>query len=359
MSEPVLKGNEKKYVNEALDEGWISSKGKFIERFENEFSKYIGTKHGVAVNNGTSALHLALMALDIKAKDEVILPSLTSIACPNAITYVGAKPVFCDIDENTWCISPDLIEQKITKKTKAIMPVHLYGYPCDMNAIKEIADENDLFIVEDAAEAHGAEYNGKKVGSLSDISCFSFYGNKIITTGEGGMCLTDNKDLDYKMKVLRNQGTEKFKHEYYYKKMGNNFRMTNLQAAIGCAQLEQIDKFLKRREEISEIYSQELEEFIIERKDSYRVKEVCWYYSALFSKTSLNREKIIRLLKNKNIETRRFFYPLHKLPQFNCSYNLPKADSISESGLNLPTNLKHSNEDIYKITREIRKLHKG
>ena len=199
IAEPCLGKEELSNVIEAVKSGWISSKGKFIEAFEENFARYCGVKYGVATSNGTVALHLALKALDVRMSDEIIVPTLAFIAVANAVTYCNAKPVFVDSHSEYWCIYPDKIEEKITPKTKAIIPVHLYGHPCDMNAVMDIAEDHNLYVIEDAAEAHGAECKGKKVGGLGDISIFSFYGNKIITTGEGGMCLTNNEELAEKM----------------------------------------------------------------------------------------------------------------------------------------------------------------
>ncbi|NQU99168.1 MAG: DegT/DnrJ/EryC1/StrS aminotransferase family protein, partial [Parcubacteria group bacterium] len=240
VSKPSLGREELNNVMEAIKSSWISSKGKFITEFEENFAEYCGVKYGIATANGTVALHLALKALKISKGDEVIVPDLTFIATANVVTYCNAKPIFIDSNPDYWCIDPEKIEEKITTKTKAIIPVHLYGHPCDMDAITKIAKKYGLYVIEDAAEAHGAGYKGKKVGSFGDISCFSFYGNKIITTGEGGMCLTNNQKLAERMKILRDHGMSPDKR-YWYDVIGFNYRMTNIQAAIGVAQLKKID----------------------------------------------------------------------------------------------------------------------
>ena len=232
LAQPQLSGNEYKYLMDAFLSTWISSIGSYISRFEETFSNYCGVKYGIATSNGTTALHLALSALDIGSGDEVIVPDITFAATINAVLYTGAVPVIVDVEEDSWCIDPDEIEKAITPKTKAIIPVHIYGQPCNMDAICAIARKNNLYIIEDCAEAHGAEWKNGKVGSFGIISCFSFFGNKVITTGEGGMCITDSIELNEKMRILRDHGMSR-KKKYYHEVIGFNYRMTNLQAAIG------------------------------------------------------------------------------------------------------------------------------
>ena len=243
---PNLNGNEFKYLTDAFLSTWISSSGKYIDKFESEFSSYSDCTYGVTVSNGTVALHLALVALGISEGDEVIIPDLTFAATINAVLHANATPVIVDIGKDSWCISPDEIKKAITSKTKAIIPVHLYGQPCDMGAIMKIAKKYNLKVIEDCAEAHGAMYGDKKVGSFGDIGCFSFYGNKVITTGEGGMCTTNNSELNNKMRILRDHGMSATKR-YWHDIVGYNYRMTNLQAAIGLAQLERIEDIHKNR----------------------------------------------------------------------------------------------------------------
>ena len=239
-----LNGNELLYVTEAIKSTWISSSGKFITQFESMFAEFCSTNHAVATSNGTTALHLAIESLNIGSGDEVIVPSLTFAATANAILHSGATPVFVDSLNYHWNIDPEKISGAITPKTKAILAVHLYGHPCDMTQIMKIAKKYNLFVIEDCAEATGATINGEKVGSIGDIGCFSFFGNKIITTGEGGMCITNNADLNERMRLLRDHGMDKSK-KYWHTEIGYNYRMTNLNAAIGVAQMEQIDLFLK------------------------------------------------------------------------------------------------------------------
>ena len=357
VAEPEIGEEELRNVVEAVKSGWISSKGEFIEKFERSFSKYIGVKHGVATSNGTVALHLALVALGIGQGDEVIVPDLTFAATINAVLYTGATPVIVDIDPNYWCIDPSKLEDAITPRTKAMIAVHLYGHPCDMDAIVEIAEKHDLYVIEDAAEAHGAEYKGRKVGSFGEISCFSFYGNKIITTGEGGMCLTNDDELAEKMKILRDHGMSPRKR-YWHDSIGFNYRMTNLQAAIGLAQLGKIEKFLEKKRKIAKIYEEELSqlECITLHPEMPWAKCVYWLYSILIDENAkLSREELMRKLESQGIETRNFFYPLHEMPPY-LGYAKPpyKASEISKRGLNLPSSVKLEEEDVIYIAQRIK-----
>ncbi|MBC7334373.1 MAG: DegT/DnrJ/EryC1/StrS aminotransferase family protein, partial [Actinobacteria bacterium] len=258
--EPSIGKEEIRSVLKAVKSGWVSSKGEFIEKFEKKFADYHRVKEAVSTSNGTTALHLALKSLGIEKNDEVIVPVLTFAATANAVIYCNAKPVFVDIHPKYWCIDPQKIEEKITEKTRAIIPVHLYGHPCDMDWITDIAEDHGLYVVEDAAESHGAEYKGKKVGTFGDIACFSFYGNKIITTGEGGMCITNNEELAKEMRILRDHGMRPDK-KYWHDKIGFNYRMTNLQAALGIVQLKKLDKFINKKRKIAKIYRKNLYEF--------------------------------------------------------------------------------------------------
>jgi len=362
IAEPCLGEEELKNVIEAIKSGWISSKGKFIEEFEEKFARYCGVKYGVATSNGTVALHLALTALGIREGDEVFIPTLTFIATANTVRYTGAKPVFVDSHPDYWCIDPGKIEEKVTLRAKAIIPVHLYGHPCDMNPIMKIAKKYNLYVIEDAAEAHGTEYKGRKVGSFGDISCFSFYGNKIITTGEGGMCLTNDKKLAEKMRILRDHGMNP-KKRYWYDIIGFNYRMTNLQAAVGVAQLEKIDKFIERKREIARWYSEglkDLEEkgFIKLHPEMPWAKSVYWMYSILIEdKFRMNREELAGKLGDNRIETRPFFHPIHVMPSYNKEEEtFLVAKNLSERGINLPSSVNLKKEEIKKISSVIRKI---
>ena len=360
VAEPSLGEEELLNVIEAVKSGWVSSKGKFIEEFEQKFAKYCDRKYGVATSNGTAALHLALTALGIKKGDEVIVPDLSFIATANTVSYCNAKPVFVDSHPDYWCIDPDKIEGKITPKTKAIMPVHLYGHPCDMNAIVDIAKDHDLYIVEDAAEAHGAEYGGKKVGSFGDISCFSFYGNKIITTGEGGMCLTNNEELAEKIRILRDHGMNPEKR-YWYDEIGFNYRMTNLQAAVGVAQLKKLNEFIEKKRQIAGWYEDGLRELdengtIGLHPEMQWAKCVYWMYSVLINeKFGISRDELMKKLEEKGIETRPFFYPIHVLLPYRNNKKFLIAEELSLKGVNLPSSVKLKREDIEYICEMIKK----
>jgi perosamine synthetase len=361
VAEPDIGEEELRNVVEAVKSGWISSKGKFIEKFEREFANYIGMKYGVAVSNGTVALHLALAALGIGPGDEVIVPDLTFVATINAVLYTGARPVIVDIHPEYWCMDPDKVEKAITPKTKVIIPVHLYGHPCDMDPIMEIASRNNLYIVEDAAEAHGAEYKGRKVGSFGYISCFSFYGNKIITTGEGGMVLTNDDELAEKIRILRDHGMNPEKR-YWHEVIGFNYRMTNLQAAIGVAQLSKIDKFIEKKRRIAKIYAEELSSIpgIILHPEMPWAKNVYWLYSILIdlNKAKISRDELSKRLEKEGIETRKFFYPLHEMPIYAKYgvYSYPVATTISRQGLNLPSGTKLTEEDVRFIAQKIKEI---
>jgi len=359
VAEPEIGEEDLRNVVEAVKSGWVSSKGKFIEEFENSFAKYVSVKYGVATSNGTVALHLALAALGVEPHDEVIVPDLTFAATINAVLYVGAKPVIADIDPNYWCLSPSGLKEAITSRTKAIIPVHLYGHPCDMEEIMEIAERYGIYVIEDAAEAHGAEYKGKRVGSFGHIACFSFYGNKIITTGEGGMCLTNDEELAEKMKILRDHGMDP-KKRYWHNVVGFNYRMTNLQAAIGVAQLSKIEKFIEKKRKIAKLYAEELSsiEGITLHPEMPWAKCVYWLYSILINeeKTGINRDKLAEKLQNYGIETRNLFYPLHEMPPYQKYANLPypASSAISRRGLSLPSSVKLSEEDINYIAQKIK-----
>lgn len=335
VAEPNLKGNEFNYLCDAFLSTWISSTGEYINRFEKGFSDYCGTKHGIAVSNGTVAIHLALLALNIGEGDEVIIPDLTFAATINSVLHARATPVIVDVEEDSWCIDPVEIEKAITPKTKAIIPVHVYGQPCDMDKIMALAKKHKLKVIEDAAEAHGAEYKGKKVGSFGDIACFSFFANKIITTGEGGMCLTNDDLLNDRIRVLRDHGMNKQK-KYWHDEVGYNYRMTNLQAAIGCGQLERIDQILESRNEIENKYKSILEEekMITFQNELKNQKKVVWMVSVLSQK----KNEIMHLLKESNLDARPFFYPLSSMPLYaKYAHKMSVSISLSERGFNLPT----------------------
>jgi len=353
VAEPDLRGNEKKYVADCIDSTWISSLGKYISEFEEKFSGYCGSAYGVSVFNGTVALQLALAALNIGKGDEVIVPDFTFVATANAVTYLGATPVFVDADKKTWNMDVEKIKEKITDKTKAIIPVHLYGHPCDMDPILELAKQHNLYVIEDAAEAHGAEYKGKKVGSLGTIGCFSFYGNKILTTGEGGMCITNDEKLAERMRFLKDHGMTR--PYYYHPEVGFNFRMTNIQAAIGVAQLERIDDIIAAKIKSAKLYKELLSSTkgISFQPDEDYAKTVYWLHSIIVEDDfRCNRDALMKELKESDIDSRPFFIPMHELPPYKAD-GFPIASEISRKGINLPSSTLLAEEDIKRICNVI------
>ena len=299
--EPELSGNELKYLTKCIKTNWISSLGEYVAQFEEDFGKFVGTRYAVSSSSGTTALHLALAALGIGKGDEVIVPDLTFVATANAVSYTGARPVFVDASHDTWNIDPRSMARKITKSTKAIIAVHLYGHSADMDAILALAKAHGLWVIEDAAEAHGAEYKGNKVGSLGDIGCFSFYGNKIITTGEGGMVVTNNADTAKRVKMLRDHAMSQ-DQVYWHEVIGYNYRMTNVQAAIGVAQLERIASIIEIKRENAMIYNSFLKDIpgIVLPPELPWAKSVYWMYSILIEKTAgISRNTLMLALKEK------------------------------------------------------------
>ena len=362
ISNITLEGNELRYVTEAVKSSWISSSGKFITQFETKFSKFCLTEHAVATSNGTTALHLALEALNIGKGDEVIIPTLTFAATANAVIHAGASPVFVDCLKNHWNMDPDKIALAITSKTKAIIPVHLYGHPCEMSRIMNIANKYNLYVIEDCAEATGAIVNGKKVGSIGNIGCYSFYGNKIITTGEGGMCTTNDTDLYEKMKVLRDHGMDKSKR-YWHNEIGYNYRMTNISAAIGVAQMEQISVFLNKRQMLKIQYDKSINfnSNLLKPINSLYGKDVDWFYCLILSPTSkINRDKLINELSKVGIDSRPFFYPIHMMPPYHKfnknTVDFCNAETFGKYGLNLPLYPSLTEENVKFISNEINNI---
>ncbi len=368
VCEPLLGGNEEKYVSDCIKTGWISSSGKYVSEFEQKFAQYCDCSYGVAVCNGTVALHLALTALGIQKGDEVIIPTFTMAASAFSVCYTGAKPVFADADKDTWNIDTTKIEEKITSKTKAIMPVHIFGNPCNMKEITRIAKENDLYIVEDSAEAHGALYNGKKTGSFSDISAFSFFANKNITTGEGGMVVTNNEQLYDKARYYKNMCFPiDAPRIYEHANIGYNYRMSNIHAAIGLAQVECADKYRDMRIKNHNLYKKYLAdvEGITFQKDEDNSLNVCWMNAILIEpkKYGHTKEELIAHLKENGIDTRLLFCGMHRqkfLKDFGCdmSGNYPVCDNLTQNGFYLPSasSLKEEQiEYICKIITEFKK----
>ena len=342
VASPRLDGREKEYVLECLTTEWISSNGRFIGEFEKAFAAYCGVKHAIACNNGTSALHVALVALGLQPGDEVIVPTLTYIASANTVRYCGARPVFVDSDPRTLNLDPVDVAAKITSRTRAIMPVHLYGHPVDMDPILELAREHGLAVVEDAAEAIGATYKGVLVGGLGDCAAFSFFGNKIITTGEGGMVTTNDDALAERLRLYRGQGMDP-NRRYWFPIIGYNYRMTNVAAAIGLAQLERVQEHLRARRNVAEGYNVRLaplgERLTLPFVESW-ARSSNWMYTVLLKDGGAQaRDRVMSELDAAGIETRPVFYPLHTLPPYAPDRQGPflQAEHAAAHGINLPT----------------------
>lgn len=351
--QPDLGGNEKKYVNECLDTSWISSRGRFVNEFETSFSEHIGVQHAASVCNGTVALHLALMALGIGPGDEVIVPTLTYIASVNSIAYTGATPIFVDSLPSTWQIDPDDVRRHITSRTRAIMLVHLYGQACDMDAIIAIANEHRLFIIEDCAEAFGTLYKGRHVGTFGDISTFSFFGNKTITSGEGGMVVSNDKTLIERARHLKGQGLAAHR-EYWHDVIGYNYRMTNIQAAIGLAQLERADQFIARKRDVAERYTAALHDLPVEvHAEAPDTFHSYWMYSILVERPD-QRDPLRKHLAEAGVETRPLFYPAHTMPMYARNYRKHSvAEDLSWRGINLPSWPGLTDEQVTAVVKSI------
>jgi perosamine synthetase len=350
VAEPLLDGNESLYVMDCLESTWISSRGSYIDRFEGLLAEFCQVPNAVVTNNGTTSLHLALVASGVGAGDEVIMPTLSYIATANAARYCQATPVFVDCQPNYLSIDPEKIERAITPRTKAILSVPLYGHPVDMDPIREIADRHGLIVIEDAAEAIGALYKGRRVGSLADASSFSFFGNKTITTGEGGAVTTADDQLADRMRFLRGQAVDPNKN-YWHPEIGFNYRMTNIAAAIGTAQAERLDVHIQRRQQVAQWYFEELSDYqnIFElpwaapwATHSY------WMFTIMMRpKMAVSRDEWIRLLAESGVESRPVFYPIHTMPMYlERSGNYPVAEQASRLGINLPTHGKLTRDDV-------------
>lgn len=358
---PSLGKSESILVDQCLREGWISGISPYVERFEEAFSKFCGAKYGVACNSGTTALHLALATLGIGQGDEVIIPTFTMIATPNSVRYTGAKPVLVDAEPETWNLDTSKLEKTVTPRTKAIMPVHTYGHPADLDLISEVARKHSLRVVEDAAEAHGAVYKGKRVGSLSDIGCFSFYANKIITTGEGGMLVTDSEELAERAKWLRAHAFGRDGKHFYHEELGFGYRLSGLQAALGLGQLEHIDEFVATRRRNARHYNDllgKLGKKVTLPPEMPWAKSIYWMYSILIEEAlGISRQELMARLEKDGIETRTFFYPVHAQPIYSDlgrSEMFPIADMLSRKGINLPSGNDLIEEEVDLVCDRIK-----
>jgi len=362
VAEPEIGKLEERYVLDAVRSGWVSSLGEYVTRFETEFAKYCETGEGISTCNGTAALHLALASLGIGRGDEVIVPTLTFVASASAVLYTGAKPVFADADEATWCISANTILAAISPRTRAVIVVHLYGQPADMDPIIEVCSRRGISVIEDAAEAHGALYKGRKVGSIGRVGAFSFYGNKLITTGEGGMLTTNDRDLAERARFLRDHAMSS-SERYVHREIGFNYRLTNLQAALGLAQLRRIEQFMERRRKVMQWYRGLLahrRELILNPELPW-ARSSNWMVSALFP-PSLDSEAVAGRLRQLGVDTRPFFRPMHALPPFRDRKEgrrggrFPVAESLARRGLNLPTAGRLLQKDIRCIARAVEQV---
>ena len=364
VNEPLLDGNEKRYLNECIDTGWISSEGPFVKQFEEQFAARVGRKHGIAVSNGSAALDAAVAALRIGPNDEVILPAFTIISCAAAIIRSGAIPIVVDCDPLTWNMDVARVEAKITRKTKCIMVVHIYGLPVDMDPIVQLASRYGLRVIEDAAEAIGLKYKGKPCGSFGDISAFSFYPNKHITTGEGGMLVTDDEDLAERCRSLRNlcfKAGKRFVHE----ELGWNFRMSNLQAALGVAQLEKLDEHIGRKREIGRRYNALIKDVpglqLPQSKTGY-ADNIYWVYGlVLKDEVSFDAEEAMKRLAERNIGTRPFFWPMHEQPVFRKmgifkDETYPVAERLARRGFYIPSGLALTDRQMDIVADGLREV---
>jgi len=363
VCEPLLDGREREYVLDCLNGNWVSSLGRYIPLFEERFSAYCGAVHGVACSSGTAALHLALEALGIGPGDEVIIPSFTLIVSANVVCWTGAKPVLVDVEPDTWCMNPRLIEEKITPRTKAIMVVHMYGHPADMGAIMAIARRHGLRVIEDCAQAHGAEVHGRRVGAVGDVGAFSFYGNKIITTGEGGMVVTNDAAVAQRVALLRDQAFEA--ERFVHRAVGFNYRMTNIQAAIGLAQCQRLDDRVARKIELATVYRG-----LLSDNNAHLQLPVCkpwaknvyWMFGVLL-KPSFGRTgaEVRAMLAERGVDTRPFFVPMHRQPIYqgrdrrwpDLRGDYPVSEELAERGFYLPSGPALTREDQCQVSRQL------
>jgi perosamine synthetase len=359
---PEVRGNEWKYVKDCLDTNWVSSVGSYVDKFEVDFAKYLGAEAAVVTMNGTAALQLAMITLGIGEGDEVIVPSMTFISSVNSIKYTGAEPVFVDVCRDTYVMDVDKVEKLITPKTKAIMPVHIYGYPVDMDKLNQIAKKYNLYVIEDATEALGTTYKGKMVGKIGDIGCFSFNGNKLITTGAGGMLVTNNQDVAKRAKYLSNQTkTIKENGAMYHEEIGFNFRMPNILAAVGVAQLEMVPEYLEVKRRNAKLYNELLKDIEGIRliKECEEVNNSYWLYSIIVEDNfKVSRDELLKILGNNEVMARPFFIPVHSMkPYMDCKKgNMDVTVEISNKGINLPSSVSLTEEEVKEICKVIRNV---
>ncbi len=372
VNEPLLGERELEYVAECVRTGWVSSAGRFIDEFESSWAAYCGRRYAVAVSSGTAALRVALACLDLKPGDEIIIPTFTIISCATAIVEQGCVPVLVDSDPQTWCLDARQVEAKITTRTRALMPVHIYGHPAEMDALEDAAERHGLMIIEDAAEAHGAQYFSTRVeggprwrrcGSFGALSVFSFYANKLVTTGEGGMLLTDDARIAERARSLRNlcfQPKRRFVHE----ELGWNFRLTNMQAALGLAQIERMDETVARKRQIGAEYTRRLSDVpgLILPVEREWAQSVYWMYGVVLSdEIDMDNARFAALLQERGVETRPFFVGMHEQPVFRArnlfrGESYPVAERLARRGLYLPSGLALSDEQLTRVCDVVREV---
>lgn len=359
VAAPVIGEREIAYVTDAIKSGWVSSIGEYVDRFEAAFADYIGVRRAIAVSNGTAALHLALHALEIKPGDEVIIPNLTFAATAHTVLQVGATPVLVDIEPDTWCIDPRAVEQAMTPRTRAIMPVHLFGHPADMDSLMTLARDNNLLVIEDAAEAHGAAVGGRRVGSIGHVAGFSFYGNKIITMGEGGMLTTNDDELALRLRFLKDHGMSK-ERRYFHTELAFNYRLTNLQAALGLAQLEQIETFISKKRQLFGWYQEALADVpgVTLNVERSGYGNVFWMVCVVLGdKIKITRDEVCAKLKARGIDTRPFFVPMDEMPHMSkfrsisaSSESCPVSARLAQRGFSLPSGCGLTHQLVSHVT---------
>jgi len=356
VAEPFLGPQAREYVLDCIDSTWISSHGKYIPEFERRFAQFCGTQSAVSTNNGTSALHLVLAAFGVVPGDEVIVPAVTYVATANVVRYCGATPVPVDVTMPTLAIDPDAIERAITPRTRGIIPVHMYGHPVDMDAVNDVAARHGLWVVEDAAEAHGATVRGRTVGSLGRAAAFSFFGNKIVTTGEGGMVTTNDPELEERLRLLRGQGMDPDRR-YWFTVVGYNYRMTNIQAALGVAQMERVEEALAARRQVAKWYDEALaglvEDLVVPRVEPW-AEHVYWMYTVFLTSGGRDRrDTVMEAMDADRIETRPVFHPIPTLPPYHQGRRFPVADTWANRGINLPTHEHLTEADVERVTHAL------
>ncbi len=364
VNETLLNGNEKKYLCECIDTGWISSEGPFVKEFEQKMSAGVNRKYGIAVSNGTAALEVAIQALGVKEGDEVIMPAFTIISCAMAVTKVGAVPVLVDSDLQTWNMNTEEIEAKITPRTKAIMIVHIYGLPVEVDRVLALAEKYNLKVIEDAAEMHGQTYNGRPCGSFGDISTFSFYPNKHITTGEGGMVMTDDEELAERCRMIRNLCFRK-DVRYVHDEISDNYRFTNLQAAVGLAQLERLDEFVGKKRRMGSYYTEKLREIdglILPLEKTDYADNIYWVYGIVLDKNiNVDNKVMQKLLAEEGISSRTFFWCMHEQPVYQkqglfANETYPNAEYLARKGFYIPSGLALTEEQMEQVVKGVKNV---